>query len=318
LKASSFLLDPDAQRPAYVEVRGAKRLFADCLAARLDADRQLSIHELFERASRQRLSIDFDLERAFALSPTDRKASRALVVDLVTAALDVLDSLVIDVAAPWNGKWNETVSAGRVDDASVIPVAEAALREGFVHAAQVSRLGDASMLLVVPPPGSARDHVARHVRLLETVQPLRRAANRWAPRPVLTTPGLWQAAVLFDPPPFVGALLATRTYSGWGSQPPVGPAKPSQADWTELLETRILHQFQRARARAFRQGKPEDALAREVLTVGPEYDRFASCVWDVSAPPAEGEWDQGQLLRVHWDWMEGWRQRLSRGANEMS
>ncbi|MGH7635666.1 MAG: hypothetical protein ACRENC_18200, partial [Gemmatimonadaceae bacterium] len=287
-KASANLLDP--HQPGYrtleTEHRGVNRLLADCLAATLVVDRQTPLRDLLAEAARRGHDVSAWERDALAPRPSTFAESRARVVRLMAVTLAETERMVTDVSTAWDGVWApspELAFPTPLVDAAT-PVAAIALEEGFVHVALVSRLGAEHSLLVVPPDEPPAESVARHVRLLARVPRLPGADTLWAgQRPTLLTRTLWHAAALLDPPPFIAEALASGRYPGWGAPPP-GPPRPSEPAWTELIRTRVLHQFRRARARAFRHGKRGDALAREVLHIAPALDRIAGLNARVDAP----------------------------------
>jgi predicted nucleotidyltransferase len=311
LKASSFLADPRARREARIEIRGAYRLFCDCLTARLGVDRQYPMRDLVA------LSLSRNYPARFVHDPgiirTGHADHRRVVLDLLSSSLSALESLADVVTAAWTPSdgWCLPDREPMHDEAAERVAAEA-LAVGFAHVALVSRLGGERMLLVVPPDGDAHDHLVRLSELLSRVGPLSGAAFAWAPRPVLVTRALWRAAALMDPVPLVGGALARGEYLAFGGAAPEPPSRPPRDEWTEMLRARALRQFWRARSRSFRVMKHGDALAREVLVVQPELARAMG----ISEPSVTAAVDRGRLrdeaalLGFHRDWIAFWRREL--------
>jgi hypothetical protein len=115
---------------------------------------------------------------------------------------------------------------------------------------------------------------------------------------------MWQAAALFDPPPFIGMQLAgQRDECRFASPPRV--RRPTAAHFDLLVNMMVFRQIRRVRNRRFRVDKTPSAFVRE-LVLAREYGRLAGV--DVTpVTPAEGE---DQLLSEHERWVADWRIRL--------
>lgn len=303
MKASSFLLDPTSGRPAFVEVRGARRLLGQAASAYLDRHPNLPLDELVP-ASAERLGAASDcreIERSGAL----RSGSREVVPVLLAGVLELLETVLDESFRTGPDGWSAAQSAAPpAIDAVTERVASSALDHGFRSVVLAPRHVDEAMLFVLPTAGTRRERIDRLRELLRKTGHLGAPAFRWSPRPMMATESIWRAAALFDPHPFVGEAIATRSTVQWGS-PPELPSAVAVAQWQWVLRSRALCEFHRVRSRDFRIGKSPGAAKRE-LELARRYDRFT----DLPREPHPGP---EELLAAHQRWMADWRPILESG-----
>ncbi len=251
-KAGPALLDPHDSREAFIRDRGAERLLADALAALTGRDRLDPLRTLLSAAAAwdapalRRLARDN--EHASPLAPVARWSSTLAPerTTLLEAALEAIDLAAADVARGGSlAKIAAPVVSSRTELRDAARTAHTMGFEATVLALRAPR--DGVILILDGENRSAPDRLRRHRAMLDELGQLPEAQFPWARWPVLVTPSMWRAGVLFEPS-LEGA--ATFVADASASLPEVWV--PASFERRELELRRRLAKIVRARGRRFR------------------------------------------------------------------
>jgi hypothetical protein len=309
-KASSYLLDPSAERDPVIERRAVQRLLGDALAVLADVDRHAPLESLLAHAPSAAMRERGALDHVCSDWANGRQG-RTETHTLVAATLEVIHYLAAVVACDWKCEWPEGRSETAVVDSArqgLEPFALDALRAGFVGVDLLPDSDEGAMCLVTAPPSSAIEAVELMQRLLARRPHLPRRIFRWVSRPILLTPTLWQLAALFPPSPCAAAALAQGDCGHWGEPRPKF-SRPNDEDWEHLLRARLLQQFRRVRNRSFRRGKGPEREAAESRIASRLAGVLGGAPQGVSGHPRSPR-TEAELIGHHRCVMNAWRGHL--------
>lgn len=275
-KAGSALLDPHDTREAFIRDRGAERLLADALAALTGRDRLDPLRSLLAAAATwdtpaiRRLAEDGARDSSLAAARPGFLLGYPRPT-LLEAALEAVDEAATDVAR--DGARAEVAVPAVSPRSELGDVTLTARAAGFEATLLVLRApSDGVILLLDGENRPAADRLRRHRGVLGKLGRLPEAQFPWARWPVLVTPSMWRAGVLFEPS-LDGA--ATFVADAGASLPDVWVPAPFERRELELR--RRLAKMVRARGRRFRAHRDATAtLDAERAVIGALRDELAA------------------------------------------